>query len=133
MKAATRDKLSSDRLLLRRMVQSSAAIVALVVALILPLGYAFVAYEYEARDALLKAQLSANQVARYIFQYPRLWEYSTDRLSEMIGSHDGDMMSNVRQRIVKPDGTVVAAHGTAFGRFTMVNPRPRQTMAIGLN
>lgn len=121
---AAQEKLFSNRLLLRKMVQSSAAIVALVVALLLPLGYALVAYEYEARDAQLKAQLSARQVARYIFQHPRLWEYTTDRLSETIGSREGDLMRDLQQRILKPDGTVVAAHGTAFGRFTMVRRAP---------
>ena len=117
-------RLSRDRLLLRRMLQSSAAIVALVVALTLPLGYALVAYEYEARDATMKAQLSATQVARYIFQHPNLWEYATERLSETIGSHEGDMMRNVRQRILKPDGTVVAARGTVAGRYTMTRCVP---------
>jgi diguanylate cyclase (GGDEF)-like protein/PAS domain S-box-containing protein len=116
--------LSSDRLLLRRMVQSSAAIVALVVALMLPLGYALVAYEYEASDAEMKAQLSARQVARYIFQHPSLWEYKTERLGETLGSHESNMGHNVRQRILKPDGTVVLTRGVTLSWTTMVRRAP---------
>jgi diguanylate cyclase (GGDEF)-like protein len=116
--------MSRDRVLLRRMVQSSAVIVALLVALALPLGYALIAYQYEAADSELKAQLVAKQVAAYVFQHPNLWEYNSERLSEMIGTHHSDTMRDAQQRIVKIDGKAVVVRGSTSGRFTMVQSAP---------
>ncbi|MDO9564374.1 MAG: EAL domain-containing protein [Bradyrhizobium sp.] len=117
-------KLAEDRRLLRRTVQSSAMIVAMLVALLLPLGYGLIAYQYEAADAELKAQLSAKRVAGFIFQHPSLWEFNTERLGEIIGSHPSGVLDGVQQRIVKPGGKVVAIRGTTSGHFTAVQRAP---------
>ncbi len=117
-------KLTDDRLLLRRMVQSSAMIVALLVALVLPLGYALIAYQHESAIAEINAQRSANRVAGFIFQHPSLWEFNTERLAEIIGSHRSDNTHDEQQRIVKPDGKVVVTRGTMSAYFTMVQRAP---------
>jgi len=52
---SVQSSLRKDRLLLRRMVQSSAAIVAVLVALVLPLGYGLIAYNHEVADAQREA------------------------------------------------------------------------------
>lgn len=121
---AQQDRLTADRLFLRRMVQSSAAIVALLVALVLPLGYAVIGYQYEAADARSKAEDSARRVAGYIFQHPNLWEYNSVRLSEIVGSNEIDVKHDIRLRIVKADGKVVVSRGTTEARLTTVQSAP---------
>lgn len=102
------------------MVQSSAIIVAVLVALAPPLGYALIGYQYEASDARQKAQLSATQVARYIFQHPSLWQFHSVRLTETIGTNDSDAMRNIQRRIVRRDGKVLVSRGTVEARFSTV-------------
>jgi diguanylate cyclase (GGDEF)-like protein len=113
-----------DRLLLHRMVQSSAIIVSVLVAFALPLGYAMIGYQYEAADAREKARLSATQVARYIFQHPNLWQFHSDRLKETIGTNDSDAMHNIERRIVRLDGKVVVVRGTVEAWFTTTQRAP---------
>lgn len=114
------EKKSRERLLLHRMVRSSAIIVAVLVALVPPLGYGLIGYQYEASDARHKAQLSAAQVARYIFQHAGLWQFHFERLRETIGTNDSDAMHNIQRRIVTPDGKVLVARGTVDARFSTV-------------
>jgi len=117
-------KISSDRALLRKMVQSSAIVVAALVALALPLGYALITYHYEVADAQQKARLSATQVARYIFQHPNLWQFHSERLAETIGTNDSDATRNIQRRIVSANGKIVSARGAISARFTMVQRAP---------
>lgn len=125
-------RLTEDRLLLRRMVQSSAMIVALLVALVLPLGYALIAYQHESAIAEISAQRSAKRVAGFIFQHPSLWEFNTERLAEIIGSRRTDTTQDVQRRIVKPGGKVVVTRGTMSAYLTMVQRAPIVVGGIAL-
>ena len=124
MTESGKKQFAGDGLLLRRIVQSSAVVVAVLVALVLPIGYGAISYHYEAADAEMKADLSAKRVARYIFQNPNLWEFAAVRLSEIIGSYESDTNRDVQQRIVKPNDKVVVARGSTAARFTMVRQAP---------
>ena len=121
---SVQSSLRKDRLLLRRMVQSSAAIVAVLVVLVLPLGYGLIAYNHEVADAQREATLSARQVAGYVFQHLSLWEFNSERLSEMIGTHQTDLTGDTRRRILKPDGHVLVTRGALSANLTMVHRAP---------
>jgi diguanylate cyclase (GGDEF)-like protein len=86
--------------------------VALCIAIIPPLGYAFLNYRALVQSLDAKARLSAGRVARQIFTSPRLWEFQVSRLSEVIEFAADDRI-NHRQTILAKDNRTIYAEATA--------------------
>jgi diguanylate cyclase (GGDEF)-like protein len=96
---------------IHRLLATLALSVALCIALLAPLGYAFVSYRALVESLDTKARLSAGRVARQIFSSPRLWEFQVTRLSEVIEFAAFDRI-NHRQTILDKDNRAVLTEST---------------------
>lgn len=88
----------------------------------MPLGYAAIAYLYEAYALEFKASLNAGRIGRYIYGHERMWQYQRVRLVELI-EFAGNTQP-IRQRVFDLKGKQVLEEGAVDGRFTLVRSAP---------
>lgn len=70
---------------LRTLVSAIGLAVAILTAVIVPLGYFTVGYSKAANVLELKAELNAGYVAKYIYSNNALWQFHHVRLAEILG------------------------------------------------
>jgi signal transduction histidine kinase/ActR/RegA family two-component response regulator len=69
---------------IRRIIGAVPLVIALLIAVAVPLGY-FVDRWYDQTSALVfEARLGAGQVARYVYAHPTMWQYHGLRIAEVI-------------------------------------------------
>ncbi|MBW8317984.1 MAG: EAL domain-containing protein [Arenimonas sp.] len=95
---------------LRTLVSTIGLAVALVTAVAAPVSFLWDAYSDTTRTLDLKAGLSGNRVAQYIYAHDSLWQYQQLRLQELIEFPyaDGEAL---QQRIYAEDGQLVLEIG----------------------
>ena len=69
---------------MRSLVGGLGLTIALLIGLVVPLGYAANQYGVEAQMLSLKAHLTAERVAKYIYGREEHWQYHAERLAELI-------------------------------------------------
>src|SRR2546430_2155327 len=65
----------------RSLVSLLGAVVALITALAIPIGYGVIGYFKEAQTLTFKAELTAARAAQYIYAPEAPWRYDTDQLA----------------------------------------------------
>ena len=73
-----------------------AGIVALIVAIVLPLGYYIISYQYLVGSLDTEAEMSATVITRLINANPEMWHFEQLRLEELLnqrrhGAHDENL------------------------------------------
>ena len=67
-----------------------AGTVAVAVALLLPLGYFAVSYEYQIGSLETEGEMASHVISELISANPELWQYEQIRLEEMLARHKRD-------------------------------------------
>jgi diguanylate cyclase (GGDEF)-like protein len=96
----------------RRLVKAVALVTALVIAVSIPLGYSVSRYLADASALDFKGDLNAARIAQFVYSYPKLWQYQSLRISEIVhlpGYND------LNQRVLDADGRIVVQEGPAVG------------------
>lgn len=116
----------------RRLVNLLGAIVALVTAILIPVGYGLIGYVKEAEGLAFKAELSSDRAAQYIYSNNKLWQYQATRLENVIAL-PGEGWDRVVQRIFDVKGDLILQKGDtlAFPTFTRSSPIMVADAAIG--
>jgi diguanylate cyclase (GGDEF)-like protein len=83
---------------------------ALLIGLVIPLGYATDQYGVQAQMLLFKAQLNAERVAKYIYGREDHWQYHAVRLADLI-QLPASATQPVRQRILDNKDNLVVDTG----------------------
>ena len=102
--------MTASRTRLRALVSWLGLSVALAFTLIVPAGYFAIAYATLDHELSFAANLKANRLAKYIYANPPLWQYQSQRLSQLIEVPEADE-SEMRQRILDADGKLVFEAG----------------------
>ena len=108
---------------LRKAVNAIALAVALITALAGPLGYGLVGYGNDSARASFRANLSANRVARYIYQNREMWQYQKSRLGDLIVLAEATDETG-RHRITDNTGKLVLSEGDVAARFSLTRVAP---------
>lgn len=87
-----------------------AGVVAVTVALLLPLGYFAVSYQYLSGGLAAEAELTSQNVTGVINAQPDLWQYEQIRLEELLARRMHDNHDKMR-RILDLRGRLVAESG----------------------
>lgn len=92
-----------------------AALLSLVVAFAVPVGYGLILYRYHKSAALLEARVAAREVSARIALDPLAWTAETRRLEDIVNAGragaDGGLRAQRRQ-ILGPGGAVIAESGS---------------------
>ena len=99
----------------RGLISGISLIVALAIAVAVPLAYCALGVADSAEALGFKARLSANRAERYIFAHDRLWQYQMVRLAEVI-EFPVDNGDPVRQTITDMKGDVVLRDSSDIAR-----------------
>jgi diguanylate cyclase (GGDEF)-like protein len=108
---------------LRKAVNAIALAVALITALAGPLGYGLVGYGNDSARASFRASLSANRLARYIYQNREMWQYQKSRLGDLIVLAEA-LDETGRHRITDNTGKLVLSEGGVAARFSLTRIAP---------
>jgi diguanylate cyclase (GGDEF)-like protein/PAS domain S-box-containing protein len=108
---------------LRKTVNAIALAVALITALAGPLGYGLVGYGNDSARASFRANLSANRVARYIYQNREMWQYQKSRLGDLLVLAEATDETG-RHRITDHTGKLVLSEGDVAARFSLTRVAP---------
>jgi diguanylate cyclase (GGDEF)-like protein len=95
---------------LRALMSTIALVVALTTTICVPAGYFALGYVNMARVLNFKAELSARNLARYIYTHDTLWQYERVRLAELLEEID-DSSDTTSRRIVDAAGRLVLEDG----------------------
>jgi hypothetical protein len=95
---------------LRNLVSAIGLFVAVVTAVVVPVGYFTVGYLDSAHLLNFKADLNARSVAKYIYSHNILWQFQRVRLAELLEQVDGGDDTS-RKRIVDSAGKLVLEEG----------------------
>src|SRR5262249_40588643 len=95
---------------LRALMSTIALVVALTTTICVPAGYFALGYINMARVLNFKAELSARNLARYIYTHDTLWQYERVRLAELLEEID-DSSDTTSRRIVDAAGKLVLEDG----------------------
>ncbi len=93
---------------LRHLVGIVALLVALFIAIGVPLGYLAQEAHMEREALSFKARFTAGRIARHIYAHPTMWQYHGVRLADAIMLSSQDM---VRQTLLDATGDVVLEQG----------------------
>ncbi len=88
-----------------------AGLVSVTVALLLPLGYFSVSYQYLSGSLETEAELTSRNITGLINAHPELWQYEQLRLEELLARRMQRNQSETR-RIFDLSNTLVAENGT---------------------
>jgi diguanylate cyclase (GGDEF)-like protein/PAS domain S-box-containing protein len=106
----------------RNLVGLLGAVIALVTALTIPIGYGIIGYLKEADALTYKAELTAAEAAQYYYA-PKSWGYDSNRLAAMNDIRTATT-APVIQRISDVHGKVVAETGPALAWPTFSRRAP---------
>ena len=90
-----------------RITTGIAAAVAAAVALVMPLGYFAVSYQYMVGSLETESEVSAYNISKVISANPELWRYEQVRLDELLARRKPGSQNEVR-RILDERGDLVA-------------------------
>jgi diguanylate cyclase (GGDEF)-like protein len=108
---------------LRKTVNAIALFVALITALAGPLGYALLGYRNDSARASFRANLSANHLAKYIYQHQEMWQYQKGRLGGLIVLAEA-LDGTGRHRITDNTGKLVLSEGDVAAHFSLTRIAP---------
>ncbi len=103
-------------------------VIAVVLALSIPIGYGIIGYFKEGDTLTYKAELTAARAAQYIYAPEAPWRYDTDQLAA-ISEIRTKASSPIMQRILDQDGAVMMRRGDLLGWPTFARHSP--VMASG--
>ncbi|NIA71878.1 HAMP domain-containing histidine kinase [Pelagibius litoralis] len=106
-----RDQIGRLRYIMHRL----AIIISLVTMVSLPLGYAVVSGSSQGDELHHHAEISAEQLAQYIYVHGAVWPYARERLSEIIAATQL-RNTNLCQTVTLPDGREVVQYGMPPGQ-----------------
>ena len=108
---------------LRTLVSLIGVVVALGVAIGLPVSAGLVFTVSESRDLLLRADIAAQRVSKYIEVNNNIWKYQSSRLSELIETAEG-INSDVEITLKDETGNKILTVGRIedFYRLTKTKP-----------
>ncbi len=107
----------------RNLVNLLGAFVALLTALIFPIGYGIIAYIKEADTLSFKAELTASRAAQYIYAPEAPWRYDTDQLAAISEIRTARGLP-FAQRIIDIHGKPLMRKGPDLTRPTLVRTAP---------
>ena len=87
-----------------------AGLVSVAVALLLPLGYFFVSYQYLSGSLETEAELTSRNITGLINAHPELWQYEQLRLEELLARRMQRNRNEIR-RIFDHSNRLVAENG----------------------
>ncbi|OGU17342.1 MAG: hypothetical protein A2076_03830 [Geobacteraceae bacterium GWC2_53_11] len=87
-----------------------AALVAVAVALLLPLGYFTVSYQYLSGSLAAEAELTSHSISGLINAHPEVWQYEQVRLEELLEQRMRNSHGETR-RILDLQNKLVAENG----------------------
>jgi diguanylate cyclase (GGDEF)-like protein len=108
---------------LRNLVSAIGLFVAVVTAVVVPVGYFTVGYLDSAHLLNFKADLNARSVAKYIYSHNILWQFQRVRLAELLEQVDGGDDTS-RKRIVDSAGKLVLEEGKPLDAPVLVRSSP---------
>lgn len=79
----------------KQIIRWLAASIALVVGLLMPLGYFYTGYQYISRTLQLKTDITADEVSAFVFENPDIWVYQEHRLEGFLRKHYEEGIHNV--------------------------------------
>lgn len=89
---------------IRHVLQALAVVVALVIQIVIPVGFALIRTVDSIDSLQFKSRISSARAAKYIFANSELWEFQASRLSEIIELPTQDY-DNFRQSVITADGS----------------------------
>jgi diguanylate cyclase (GGDEF)-like protein len=107
----------------RNLVKLLGGIIALVVALSMPIGYGIIGYFKEANALTYKAELSAARAAQYIYAPDAPWKYDTDQLAAMSEIRT-TTAAPIVQRILDARGAMMMQKGDLLSWPTFARQAP---------
>jgi diguanylate cyclase (GGDEF)-like protein/PAS domain S-box-containing protein len=107
----------------RNLVGGLGAIVAIVTALSIPIGYCIIGYLKEADALTYKAELTAMRAAQYIYAPEAPWRYDTDQLAA-ISEIRTPTAAPIFQRILDLKGEPMMQKGAALAWPTFARSAP---------
>jgi PAS domain-containing protein len=108
---------------LRRTVNAVALIIACLIGVGVPAGYAMIGYGFESSRAAFRVQLGAQRLSRFIYENTVMWQYQTVRLAEVVELPEAPM-KGAREWIFDQDGKQIYAGGTQTSRFELSRIAP---------
>lgn len=108
---------------LRRTVNAVALLIACLVGVGVPAGYAMIGYGFEGSRASFRVQLGAQRLSRFIYENPVMWQYQTVRLAEAVELPEAPVQG-AREWIFDQDGKQVFAGGAQTSRFELRRVAP---------
>ena len=107
----------------RNLVSGLGAVVAVITALSIPIGYCIIGYLKEADALTYKAELTAMRAAQYIYAPEAPWRYDTDQLAA-ISEIRTPTAAPIFQRILDMKGEPMLQKGAALAWPTFARSAP---------
>jgi diguanylate cyclase (GGDEF)-like protein/PAS domain S-box-containing protein len=108
---------------LRRTVNAVALIIACLIGVGVPAGYAMIGYGFESSRAAFRVQLGAQRLSRFIYENAVMWQYQTVRLAEVVELPEAPM-KGAREWVFDQDGKQILSAGTQTSRFELSRVAP---------
>ncbi|WP_193170402.1 sensor histidine kinase [Nisaea nitritireducens] len=112
----------SNPMRLIALIEKLAIALAIVIALVPLLVFAFLDYQKLTEVAEYKATISANTVARYAYRNGARWKYAGHRLPELLARELPD--NETHQALLAIDGEILAEVGPVIGRPALTTSIP---------
>ena len=108
---------------MRNLVRLLGSVIALVLAVSIPLGYGIIGYFKEGRTLTYKAELTAARAAQYIYAPEAPWRYDTDQLAA-ISEIRTSATAPIVQRILDMSGNAMMQKGDPLPSPTFARHAP---------
>ena len=123
MRLVTRRRPAKHSQQVRNLVRLLGSVIALVLALSIPLGYGIIGYFKEGRTLTYKAELTAARAAQYIYAPEAPWRYDTDQLAA-ISEIRTSATAPIVQRILDMSGSAMMQKGDPLPSPTFARHAP---------
>ena len=97
--------------------------IAVIIAVVPPIGYGLVAVNFLDKKTTLLAELNAARVAKYIYAHEKMWQYQRVRIAELI-EQDATIAGQHRLKVIDDHGKVVVTVGAAPGSMRLSHSVP---------